>query len=149
MKKMLWALACAAISTVSAAAAGQCSRFPSSASSAFDQQAGKITLPWRTDLPSDPGSRTYPWQGKDFAVDWKAYIASVLDEVKAAGVTISKGRITMNAQAEWWMAPWMDFGRSGRERINGLTAERGPDAGDLSPTSSMGYETWEIGRAHV
>jgi hypothetical protein len=39
----------------------------------------------------------------------------------------------------------MDFGRSGRERINGLTAERGPDAGDLSPTSPKGYETWAIG----
>ena len=146
MKRMvLWALACAALSSVPVAAFSQCSRFPATASTAFDQGEGKINLPWRTDLPSDAGSKIYPWKGKEFVVDWKAYIASVLDEVKASGVAINGGRITMNAQAEWWIAPWMDFGRSGRERINGLTAERGPDAGDLSATSPKGYETWAIG----
>ncbi|WCM94960.1 hypothetical protein M5C99_09725 [Acidovorax sp. NCPPB 2350] len=137
--------ACAALCAVSFGASGQCARFPASASSAFDPVAGKIGLPWRTDLPSSAGSRAYPWQDKDFAQDWKAYIASVLDEVKASGVSIRNGRISMAPQAEWWIAPWMDFGASGRERINGLTAERKPDAGDLSPTSAKGYETWAIG----
>lgn len=144
-KQILWAVACAALSSASSGASAQCSRFPASASSAFDQQAGKITLPWRTDLPPDAGSKSYPWEAKDFATDWNAYIKSVLDEIKASGVAVSNGRITMSAQSEWWIAPWMDFGRSGRERINGLTAERGPDAGDLSPTSPKGPETWAIG----
>ncbi|HKO91342.1 MAG TPA: hypothetical protein VJU61_09330 [Polyangiaceae bacterium] len=144
-EKLRWALACVALSTISMGAFGQCSRFPASASTAYDGQAGKIALPWRTDLPTDPGSSTYPWQSKDFAVDWTAYITSVLADVKASGVIISNGRITMNPTAEWWIAPWMDFGRSGRERINGLTAERGPEAGDLSPISAKGYETWAIG----
>lgn len=138
-------LACVALSGFSVASSAQCSRFPANASSAFDTQAGKITLPWRTDLPADPGTRPYPWQQKDFTNDWKGYIASVLDEAKASGVTISNGRIAMNPKAEWWIAPWMDFGTSGRERINGLTQERGPDPGDLSPTSGKGYQTWAIG----
>ena len=123
----------------------QCARFPAEASTAFDTVQGRITLPWRSDLPIDPGTATYPWQGQDFKADWQAYIASVLAEVKASGVAIRNGRIMMNATAEWWIAPWMDFGRSGRERVNGLTAERGPDPRDLSPTSSGGYQTWAIG----
>lgn len=123
----------------------QCARFPAEASTAFDTVQGRITLPWRSDLPIDPGTATYPWQGQDFKADWQAYIASVLAEVKASGVAIRNGLIMMNATAEWWIAPWMDFGRSGRERVNGLTAERGPDPRDLSPTSSGGYQTWAIG----
>lgn len=123
----------------------ECSRFPPEASSAYDSTAQKITLPWRTDLPSDPGNTVHAWQALGFGADWKAYIASVLAEVKAAGVAIQNHRIQMNPDAEWWIAPWMDFGRSGRERINGLTSERGPDARDLSPTSPKGYQTWAIG----
>lgn len=134
-----------AVCGFSIGAQAQCARFPASASSAFDATAGRITLPWRTDLPSSFGSTSYAWQGKDFHQDWKAYINAVLNEVKAAGLAIKDGRISMQPQAEWWIAPWMDFGRSGRERINGLTAERGPDPRDLSPTSSGGYETWAIG----
>ena len=50
MKRLvLLALTCATLSVASSAAFGQCSRFPASASSAFDEKAGKITLPWRTD----------------------------------------------------------------------------------------------------
>ncbi|MGO4366415.1 hypothetical protein [Pseudomonas sp. PAB10] len=136
---------CIALTGVSIGAVAQCTRFPANASSAFDTSAGRITLPWRTDLPNSPGSAIYPWQDKDFTADWKDYINTVLSEVKATGVAISNGRISMNPQAEWWIAPWMDFGQSGRERINGLTAERGPDPRDLSPNSSKGYETWAIG----
>lgn len=147
MKQRLMAriAVCVALTGASLGANAQCARFPANASSAFDTSAGRVTLPWRTDLPSSPGLATYPWQGKDFTADWKDYINAVLSEVKASGVAISGGRISMNPQAEWWIAPWMDFGGSGRERINGLTAERGPDPRDLSPTSSGGYDTWAIG----
>lgn len=146
MKQLLThAAICVVLCTICVKASGQCARFPADASSAFDKSAGKITLPWRADLPADAGTKVYPWQAKDFASDWKGYIASILDEVKAAGVTIQNGRVVMNSHAEWWIAPWMDFGDSGRERINGLTKERGPDPHDLSPTSSGGYETWAIG----
>jgi hypothetical protein len=137
--------AVAFLSLTTLGAAAQCARFPVSASTAFDKKQGKVNLLWRTDLPQSPGSQAFAWQGVDFEVDWEAYIDAVLKEVKASGVAITGGRITMNAQAEWWISPWMDFGRSGRERINGLTAERGPDPHDLSPTSSGGYETWAIG----
>lgn len=146
MKKMLrHATASFAFAVVATGAIAQCARFPAAASSAFDTKESKITLPWRTDLPLDAGKQSYGWQSQDFTSDWKAYMASILTEIKAAGVSIRNGRIVMNQKADWWIAPWMDFGRSGRERINGLTAERGPDAGDLSPTSSKGYETWAIG----
>lgn len=142
LRQLLASVACVAAASSTAA---QCARFPATASTAFDAGAGSVNLPWRTDLPDIPGTATYAWQSVDFRQDWKGYMSTVLSAVKDTGVRIVDGRLQMDPNAEWWIAPWMDYGPSGRERINGLTRERGPDPGDLSPTSPGGYETWAIG----
>lgn len=131
-----------AVSTMAVHAGCQ---FPASASSAFDPDVGAVRLPWRTDLPNSPQPAAAPWQEVNFKTDWRAYMAAFLAEIRATGVRVGTRRLTMNAAAEWWIAPWMDYGLNGRERYNGLTAERGPDPGDLSPTSGRGIQTWAVG----
>lgn len=130
-----------------AAHAGLCPRFPDQASSAYDAQSQKIQLPWRTDFPSSVPPTQHAWQatGIDFQTDWRSYIAAVMTEVKASGIAIKNNKITMPANSPWWITPWMDYGRSGRERLLGLTTERKPDPGDLSPTSTGGSLTLAIG----
>jgi hypothetical protein len=123
----------------------QCARFPAAESSAYDSELKSVNLPWRTDLPSSIGSNQFAWEGKKFETDWRAYMQAFLSEIKTAGVQISDRRLHMNASAEWWISPWMDYGTSGREKLNGLTAERGPKDGDLSPTSKAGAQTWAVG----
>ncbi len=123
----------------------QCARFPATESSAYDSETKAINLPWRTDLPVSVGSKTFAWQGKQFESDWRGYMQGFLAEIKAAGVTISGNRLRMDPSAEWWISPWMDYGTSGREKLHGLTAERGPKVGDLAPGSSEGPQTWAVG----
>jgi len=128
-----------------AAAPVRCSRFAPQSSSAFDANAHAITLPWRTDFPVTPPTTTHPWEAIQFQTNWQAYMAAVLAEVQASGLQIANNRITMNPTAPWFITPWMDYGSSGREARLGLTKERGPDSGDLSPTSTSGSQVWAIG----
>lgn len=141
MKKQLVMLVLA----FAGAAHAQCARFPAAESSAYNADAKAITLPWRTDLPASPGDRRFAWQDQSFETNWRGYMQAFLSEIKAAGISISDKKLRMSPGAEWWIAPWMDYGTSGRERLHGLTAERGPDAGDLSPTSRKGPQTWAVG----
>jgi len=120
-----------------------CPRFPAQASTAFKQ--GVAALPWRTDFPADAPVVIHPWEQVDFRTEWRAYMAAVLSELQASGLAIQNNRIEMAPGAEWWIAPWMDYGTNGREALLGLTKERGPDAGDLSPASTRGPQVWAIG----
>jgi hypothetical protein len=123
----------------------RCTRLPEHLSTAFNPEAKKITLPWRTDLPQKLATETHAWDGIDFRKDWRGYIAAVLSEVKASGLRIADKSIIMSANASWWIAPWMDFGGNGREPLLGLTKERGPDPDDLAPGSAGGRQVWAIG----
>lgn len=129
------------------AVAGLCPRFPDRASSAYNPVAKRITLPWRTDFPNSAPSTPHAWEaaGVRHDADWRTYIQAVLSEVKTSGVSIANNKITMPAASPWWITPWMDVGRTGRERLLGLTTERSPDPGDLSPTSGSGHLSLAIG----
>lgn len=128
--------------------AGFCQRFNETKSSAYDTQTKSVHLAWRTDFPSNVPVADHAWKepGVTFDDNWEGYIGAVLNEVRASGIKIEKnGLITMPANAPWWISPWMDYGESGRDSKNGLTKERAPKAGDLSPRSKNDYETWAIG----
>lgn len=130
--------------TISITAHAACT-FSPAASSAYDPTVGAINLPWRTDLPDAQGTSIYAWQGVEFDVSWRDYMAAFLQEIRVSGIHIDNRRLMMNPEAEWWVVPWMDYSRNGRERLNGLTAERGPEAGDLSKNSGKNHQTWAIG----
>jgi hypothetical protein len=140
---MRWSLAVCALVFCASAAAGACSRFPLASSTTHKN--GIPVLTWRTDFPSTLPPLHAPWAPIKLDADWQGYIGAILNEVKTSGVTIQGGRIVMPAQAPWWIAPWMDFGRKGREPLAGLTRERSPDPGDLSPSSAGNYQVWAIG----
>lgn len=130
-------------------AEARCARWPDRFSSAFNPTANAITLPWRTDFPAALVPQSHAWEAVAFnpaqSPDWQAYMAAVIGEVKASGLQISGKALTMNLTAPWFIAPWMDQGRNGREFLMGLTKERGPDARDLSPTSTAGHQVWAVG----
>ena len=126
-----------------APAATLCARFPAAASSMY--RPGTPAPHWRTDYPASTGTAVHAWEAIDFKSDWRAYMTAVLSEVQAAGLMIQNNNLAMNNNAQWWIAPWMDYGPFGREARLGLTKERGPDAGDLSPTSQPGAQVWAIG----
>ncbi|SFG82528.1 hypothetical protein SAMN05518865_11993 [Duganella sp. CF458] len=137
-------LICVALA-ISGGTAQGCQDFPASKSSAFDATLGKINIPWRTDFPTALPSTGHGWEQINFETSWRKYAAAVLQEIRDSGITISGGTIALPATANWWIAPWMDYGASGREKRIGLTKERSPDPKDLSPTSPGDLQTWAIG----
>jgi hypothetical protein len=94
----------------------RCTRLPESSSTAFNTNAQKITLPWRTDYPTTLASQTHAWQAIQFDPDWRGYIAAILSEVKASGLQIANKTITMPGNAPWYIALWMDYTDNGRSR---------------------------------
>lgn len=144
LTKLLLFLTISAFATSEAWAFGTCSRFPEEASTAYSAASNAITLPWRTDYPTSAPAQTHAWEAIAPS-DWQAYIAAIFSEAKASGAAIANKKITMPPTAGWWVAPWMDYGSNGREPLVGLTKERGPDPGDLSPTSPGGHQVWAIG----
>jgi len=140
---MRWYLAICALAFSASAAAATCSRFPITASTAH--KTGVPALIWRTDFPTALPPLQAPGAQIQFDSNWQGYIGAILNEVKASGVRIDAGALTMPAQASWWIAPWMDFGTKGREPMAGLTKERGPDTGDLAHESGKNYQVWAVG----
>lgn len=140
---MRWFVAICGLVFSAAAVAGNCSRFPLTKSTAH--KVGVPALQWRTDFPKTMPPLQAPWSPIKFDSDWRGYIGAILNEVKASGMSIDAGAITMPAEASWWIAPWMDFGTKGREPMAGLTKERGPDPGDLAPNSGKNHQVWAIG----
>lgn len=125
--------------------AGTCERFADKYSTAYDTPQGRITLTWRTDYPGSTVTRAYRWESIRFEDDWRGYAHAVLSDFRDAGLTLHDGRLQLPGNSPWWIAPWMDYTANGRERVNGLTKERNPDAFDLSPTSPSGPQVWAIG----
>jgi hypothetical protein len=124
------------------AQAQTCSRFAAANSSAYN--GASIQLPWRADLPATPGAAAHAWETVPLS-NWQGYMAAVLSEIRASGLKLSGASLKMDPTAKWWITPWMDYGPNGRERNLGLTKERSPDPGDLSPTSKGGAQVWAVG----
>lgn len=122
-------------------ARADCGRFTGSTM----QYGGGPIASWRTDYPDVVSDVENPWRGKNFRTDPAGYMLAVLETVRPDFV-LKEGTLQKNpGHNEWWISPWMDYTNNGRERRMGLTAERGPDAKDLSPTSSDGYQVWAVG----
>lgn len=119
-----------------------CARFDGSTTK---HGAGPISS-WRTDYPADvtPGSPP-PWTSVSFKTDPERYMSAVLSTVRTDFLVTGDRLVANTTHNEWWVAPWMDYTSNGREPRMGLTSERGPDAGDLSPTSGDKYQVWAVG----
>lgn len=126
----------------STAVAGECSRFTGSTMTVDQIEPAR----WRTDYPgnfsSTPADK--PWEQIDFAVDPEGYLNSILTTVTPA-FKMSSRRLVATDEHQWWATLWLDYTTSGREPLMGLTKERGPDAGDLSPWSADTYQVWAVG----
>lgn len=143
--------AVAIIGVLTAQADARCTNWPENFSSAYDRTAQRITMPpWRTDYPTTLVNQTQAWESVPFkpaqsVPNWRDYMKAVIDEVKASGVQITNKAITIGQNSPWFISLWMDEGRSGRESVLGLTKERSPDPGDLSPTSTEDHQVWALG----
>ncbi len=99
---------------------------------------------WRTDYPTSIGSPQTPWSAISFKTEPQKYMASVLDTARPH--FRRSGRKLVGSSSEpWWISLWLDYTSSGREPFMGLTKERGPSPGDVSPTNPGGSQVWAVG----
>jgi hypothetical protein len=108
-------------------------------------EAGGAMANWRTDYPNASAAFRSPWESIDFRSNPADYMEAVKSTIEPYFDVSQNGHLIGTGVEPWWIAPWMDFMSSGRERRMGLTKERGPRPGDLSPISSGGYQVWAVG----
>ena len=142
MNKALYTLGVAVVLTFCTSTYANCPRFNASTMHANGEQA----VSWRMDYPKETNDIRAPWLQIDFATHPVQYMQAVLEVVqKGFRRSNLEKRLVGKSNSQWWISLWMDYTNSGREPLMGLTKERGPDPGDLSPTSSDGHQVWAVG----
>lgn len=107
--------------------------------------AGVEPAEWRVDFPAaDELVIEEPWKAIDFLDDPRAYMYAVLETAKT-DFERDGPRLVGTGTEDWWIVPWMDYTGFGREPLMGLTKERGPDPGDLSPSNTGSHQVWAVG----
>jgi hypothetical protein len=116
---------------------------PAFTGSTFGTSAARAAM-WRTDYPNSVNQSPPAWSNVDFRKAPIDFMRAVLDGVRP--FFQRKNRELVGTGTEpWWISEWLDYTTSGRESLMGLTKERGPNPGDLSPSSGDGNQVWAVG----
>ena len=99
----------------------------------------------RQDYPEKlPVTEDYPWKRYDFKAQWKEYLQAVLRYCYEGNLDVDWD-LSKNTVRNWYHAPWMHWGRSGREFVHGLTHERVSQPGELAQTQTGMFQNWAVG----
>ena len=91
-----------------------------------------------------PKPEDYPWKVFDYRTQYKEYLAAVL-KYSLEGNVETDWDISKNAVRKWYHAPWLHWGRNGREFIHGLTHERVALPEELARTQTGTFQNWAVG----
>jgi hypothetical protein len=101
-------------------------------------------------FPADkPAAEAYPWAAFDFrdTTEWRKYLRSVLDYAREGNEAVdwdvvkNEGKVGVR---QWYHAPWMHWGRNGREYVHGMTHERVAAAGELHTNQTSPVQNWAV-----
>jgi hypothetical protein len=101
-----------------------------------------------TSLSTVEPKTNLPWEFFDFHTQPREYLDALLNycfdgNVKADGNF--DFNMSDNTGERWYHAPWLHTGTSGREPINGLTAELSSNPGYLGPGQQRIVQNWAVG----
>ena len=95
---------------------------------------------------TEPPAENDPWTAIDFKTEPQAYLKAVIGYCFTGFL---KGEEFVQPQANterpWYHAPWLHYGRNGREFVNGLTNERGSRPSELSELQTQLYRNVAVG----
>jgi len=94
--------------------------------------------------PTSVAAEFYPWVFIDFRNEPEAYMRAVLAYI-LEGNTAVDWDVGKNAVRKWYHAPWMHFGRRGREPVHGLTLERQSKPRELHELQVGQPNNWAVG----
>lgn len=96
------------------------------------------------EFPETVSSEVYSWNDIDFKSAPEEFMNALLAYVIEGNEEVD-WRVGENATRTWYHAPWMHFGRRGREPIRGLTQERGSRPFELHPDQTDRTNNWAVG----
>jgi hypothetical protein len=91
-----------------------------------------------------PTVQHYPWEKFDFRTQSNEYMLSVLHYCYEGNLDVDWD-VERNAVRHWYHAPWLHWGRNGREFIHGLTSERVSVPKELDPAQTSAFQNWAVG----
>jgi hypothetical protein len=96
------------------------------------------------DYPTDaPAPQDYPWEEIDFRTAPDDYIRAALEYAYEGNIDADWAPED-NAVRPWYHAPWMHWGRGGREFIHGMTRERDSRPGELHEDQTDRFQNWAV-----
>src|ERR1051326_5830618 len=91
-----------------------------------------------------PNPGPQPWKQYDFRTQWREYLNAVLHYCYEGNAEVDwVGQ--KNTVRTWYNAPWLHWGRNGREFVHGLTYERVALEGELAPSQTSKFQDWAVG----
>jgi hypothetical protein len=91
-----------------------------------------------------PSPDPQPWKQFDFRQQWREYLSAVLNYCYEGNSNID-WVVQRNPVRVWYHAPWMHWGRNGREFVHGLTSERVAPEKALALTQTSRFQNWAVG----
>lgn len=98
----------------------------------------------RQDYPaSKPAAEQVPWKTIDFKTKPADYARAVLAYAFEGNVAVG-WEVGKNTTRNWYHAPWLHTGNSGREFVHGLTRERSSRPKELHPNQTSTFQNWAV-----
>jgi len=101
----------------------------------------RLSQQYPTTVPPD---EDYPWKHVDPHTQTEDYLRAVLAYAFEGNEDVD-WNVASNKVRTWYNAPWLHWGRNGREFIHGLTYERVSQPGELSTLQTQAFQNWAIG----
>lgn len=92
----------------------------------------------------EPKAEDFPWKKFDYSTQYKEYIEAVLKYCLEGNVD-NDWDVAKNSVRKWYHAPWMHWGRNGRDFVHGLTHERVSMPEELARTQTAMFQNWAVG----
>lgn len=97
----------------------------------------------KTDYPTEISNAKNPWEYISFKEEPQKYAYTILKYIYDGNINCDFD-LHCNKVANWYHAPWMHYGITGREFVNGLTRERSFKPGELHNHQKSMLQNWAI-----
>ncbi len=95
---------------------------------------------------TEPPAESFPWESINFKTQPKEYMNAVIGYCFTG--FLKDGEFLQpqaNTERRWYHAPWLHYGRNGRDFVNGLTNERSSRPSELSELQTATYRNVAVG----
>lgn len=109
--------------------------------------AGTERFQLSQDYPSQLPAESLPWANLDFrqASSWKKYLGTILEYCYQGNTDPAVNwKVQKNTTRKWFHAPWLHFGGTGREPLQGMTYELASEPEKLSKNQKENSQNWAV-----